>query len=602
LGFSLAAAVFFYGGTPFLRGLVEEVRLRRPGMMTLVSLSITVAFAYSTASTFFVKGKEFFWELATLIDVMLLGHLIEMRSVLGASRALEAIAGLMPHTAHLLHGEHVMDVPIERLKPGDLVLVRPGERIPADGLVVEGRSEVDESMLTGESRPVPKGVGDEVLAGSLNSEGALTVKVGRTGSETTLGQIMGLVEEALRSRSRAQDIADRAAFFLTLLAIVAATATFLAWMLSRGVLPFAVERAVTVMVVTCPHALGLAIPLVVARATGIGAGQGLLIRNRAAFEALNGVDVVVFDKTGTLTEGRFEVAEILPAPGRFGEEVLTLAASLERGSGHPMAKGIVAEAERKGLPLLKVERLRVLPGLGVEGFVNGRRVLVGRPELMGEENVKVPDGLSRRMREALGWGRSVVLVAEEGTAVGAIAMRDAVREESKEAISALKRMGVEVVMLTGDAEEVAKGVAEELGIGRYFARVLPEEKAGMIRRLKGEGKRVAMVGDGVNDAPALVEADVGIAIGAGTDVAVESADVVLVRNDPRDVVFAISLSRATYRKMVQNLAWAAGYNALAIPLAAGALYKAGILLSPAVGAMLMSASTVIVAVNARMLK
>ncbi len=597
--FALSTAVYLYGGWPFLLGLVEELRRRMPGMKVLIGVAISTAYLYSGLIVFGFPGKPFFWELATLIDIMLLGHWIEMKSVLGASRALEEMVKLLPSTAHLLKNGSVIDVPVEELKPGDRVLVKPGEKIPVDGLVVEGRSSVNEAMLTGESKPVEKKPGDNVIAGAINGEGSLVVEVTRTGADTYLSQVIELVKKAQESRSRTQDLANRAAFLLTVIALSGGALTFLAWQLLKGDVAFALERAVTVMVIACPHALGLAVPLVVAVSTSLAARNGFLIRQRDAFERARELQAVVFDKTGTLTKGEFGVTDIVVMGAHDEEQILKLAASLEAKSEHPIAQGIVRAAEERGLGLEGVEDFKALPGRGVEGKVNGRLVRVVSPGYL-EEN-----GMAEYLEKAkhlLEQGKTVVFVLEDGKPLGAIALADMIRDESREAVRMLKEMGVKCIMLTGDNKSVARWVSEELGLDEYYAEVLPHEKAEVIKRLQERGLRVAMVGDGINDAPALVQADVGIAIGAGTDVAIESADIVLVRNDPRDVAAVIRLARKTYRKMMENLLWATGYNAFALPLAAGVLYSVGILLTPAVGAALMSLSTVIVAINARLLK
>ncbi len=594
--FGLSSGVYFYGGWPFLKGLFSELRTRRPGMMTLIAVAITTAYGYSSLVTFGLPGKVFFWELATLIDIMLLGHWIEMRSVLGASRALEELARLMPSTAHrLLPNGKTEEVPLADLRPGDRVLVRPGEKIPADGRVLEGQSAVNEAVVTGESRPVEKKPGDEVIGGAINGEGSLVVEITRTGAESFLSQVIELVRQAQESKSRTQDLANRAAFWLTLIALSGGAVTFLIWWaLMRRDLAFALERTVTVMVITCPHALGLAVPLVVAVSTALAAKRGLLIRNRAAFERARNLTAVVFDKTGTLTEGRFGVTRVLSWEGLSPEEVLRLAASVETHSEHPIARA-VAEASSEKDP---VEDFKALPGRGARARVSGREVLVVSPGYLREKGLNPPEEALKLSAQ----GQTVIFVLVEGRLVGAIGLSDRVRPESRSAIKALKDRGIRCFMLTGDNARVARAVAEELGLDEFFAEVLPQEKAQKIREVKARGEIVAMTGDGVNDAPALAEADVGIAIGAGTEVAIETADIVLVRNNPEDVVTIIDLARATYRKMLQNLFWATGYNAVAIPLAAGVLYKYGVLLSPAVGAVLMSLSTVIVALNARLLK
>ncbi len=608
--FALSLFIYIYGGRPFLEGMAREFRSKNPGMMTLIGLAISVAFFYSSAVTFGLQGRTFYWELATLIDIMLLGHYIEMRSVLGASRALEELVKLMPTEAHLITGSDIREVPVSGLKPGDLVLVKPGEKIPVDGTVVEGETSVDESMLTGESNPVYKGPGSEVIGGSVNLEGSLKVRVRRTGEESYLMQVLELVRRAQESRSRTQDLANRASFWLTVLSITVGAITFVAWLLMGMPSVFSLERTVTVMVITCPHALGLAIPLVIAVSTSLSARKGILVRDREAFERAKNVEIVVYDKTGTLTEGRFVVTDVIPMAEDEGkgrdedgvgswseEDVLRYAAALESRSEHPIARGIVEEAERRNISFGEASEFRAIPGKGAEGLVEGRKVTVASPKLLQELGIEHDE----EVREVMEQGKTVVMLLVDGKPVGALALADRVRDESREAVAKLKERGIRVFMLTGDNSKVARWVSEELGLDGYFAEVLPHEKAEKVEELRKQGV-VAMVGDGINDAPALVQADVGIAIGAGTDVAIESADIVLVRNDPRDVIEVIDLASKTYGKMVQNLAWATGYNAIAIPLAAGILYPWGILLSPAVGAVLMSLSTVIVAVNARFLR
>jgi Cu2+-exporting ATPase len=601
--FVLATLIFFYGGSVFLRSAVGELRARMPGMMTLVALGISAAYVYSAATSFFVEGEGFYWELATLVEVMLLGHWIEMRSIGRASEALEELAKLLPDTAERVRGERIESVPTSELAPGDLVLVRPGARVPADGEVVEGESHVDEAMLTGESRPVGKASGADVIAGSVNEEGALRVKVTAIGEETALAGIIRLVEEAQSSKSRAQDVADRAAMWLFYVAVASGTLTALGWWLlaSGRSADFVVERAVTVVVIACPHALGLAVPLVVAISTSLSARGGLLVRNRLALENARDVDVVVFDKTGTLTRGELGVVGIA-ADGRSEQDVLAIAAGLEANSEHALARAIVAEAERRGVKPTRVDSFEALTGRGVRGSIGGRAVHIGGPRLLESLGA---DGRSSLRDEAARWsteGKTVVSLVEDGEVTATFALADVIREESKEAVAQLKGMGIEVAMITGDSKDVARWVAEELGVDVHFAEVLPEQKAERVKELQARGKVVAMVGDGVNDAPALVQADVGVAIGAGTDVAIESADVILVRDDPRDVARVVELSRATYRKMIQNLAWATGYNAVALPLAAGVLAPVGVLLPPAAGALLMSVSTVVVAFNAQLLR
>ncbi len=596
----LSTVVFFYGGLFFIKGMLDELRLRRPGMMTLIGVAISVAFLYSL-STLVFGGKEFFWELTTLIVVMLWGHWIEMKSVLGASRALEELVKLMPTKANLIKNGEIVEVHVSELKPGDLVLVKPGEKIPADGVVVEGITHVNEAMLTGESKPVPKSVGDRVIGGAINMEGSLKVRVEKTGEETYLSQVLKLVKEAQESKTRLQDMADRVAFYLTVVAIGVGVLAFLAWISLRGDLQFAVERAVTVMVIACPHALGLAIPLVVAISTSYSARNGILVRNRLALETIRDVDAVVFDKTGTLTEGRFGVSDVV-SPNMPELELLKLTASVEKNSEHVIAQAIVEDAQSKGVPLPEVKNFRAVPGKGVVGEVEGRNVAVGTKLLMEELGVDMSGEILNRLKELESQGKTAVLVAVEGKLAGAVALSDRVRPESYEAVSELKKRGKRVVMITGDSEEVARYVAQELGIDEFFARVLPHQKAEKVKELQGRGMKVAMVGDGINDAPALVQADVGIAIGSGTDVAIESADIILVKNDPRDVVKVMKLSVITVKKMVQNLFWAAGYNVITIPLAAGVAVPWGVILKPAVGAIFMSASTVIVAINAMLMR
>jgi len=597
--FAFASAVYFYGGWPFLTGLVDELRKRLPGMMTLIALAISVAYAYSALVVFGLPGSVFFWETATLIDIMLLGHWIEMRSVLGASRALEQLVRLLPVEAHRLRPDgSIEEVPLEAVQPRDRVLVKPGEKIPIDGLVVAGRSSVNQAMLTGESQPVEKGEGDEVIGGAVNGEGSITVEVRRTGGDTYLAQVVDLVRKAQETRSRTQDLANRAALWLTLIAVGGGTLTLLAWLGAGRDFSFALERMVTVMVITCPHALGLAVPLVVAVSTALSARNGLLIRDRSAFERARELDAVVFDKTGTLTEGRFGVTDIVPLDGRTEQDVLRFAGALESRSEHPIAAGVVRAAVERGVSFPAPEDFAAIPGKGAQGTVDGVAVKVVSPGFLKEHALAVADQRIARLAEQ---GKTVVYVLADARPVGAIALADIIRPESRDALGRLKAMGIKPIMLTGDSAAVARWVAAELGLDDYFAEVLPDQKAARIEEVKRRGLTVAMVGDGVNDAPALVAADVGIAIGAGTDVAIESADIVLVRSDPRDVPTIVQLARATYRKMVQNLWWATGYNAVAIPLAAGVLARAGIVLSPALGAVLMSASTVVVALNAQLL-
>ena len=598
LGFLFSSLIYFYGGWPFLKGLVNELKKKSPGMMTLISLAVTVAYVYSASVVFGLQGKIFFWELATLIDIMLLGHWIEMKSVMGASRALEELARLMPSEAHKIIDEaQIVDVPLNKLSPGDQVLVKPGEKVPVDGVVVSGESSVNESMLTGESKPVFKGQGDKVIGGAINEEGSLIIKVQRTGKDSFLSQVIELVKQAQESKSKTQDLANRAAFWLTMVAIFAGGVTFFVWtaMLQKD-LAFALERTVTVMVITCPHALGLAVPLVVAVSIALSASRGLLIRNRAAFEKARNLQAVIFDKTGTLTKGEFSVTDVVIFNQSMStDELLNFAGSVEMHSEHPIARAISNKAKNK----IEVKEFKAIPGKGAAGKVDDRQIMVVSPNYLKEKNLQVDYEL---VSELFDQGKTVVYVLENSTVLGAIALADEIRPESFEAIRTLHRMGIKTIMLTGDNPKVARFVSQKLGLDQYFAEVLPEQKADKVKEIQNQGYIVAMTGDGVNDAPALATADVGIAIGAGTDVAVETADIVLVNSNPLDAVAIISLARATYRKMVQNLIWATGYNALAIPLAAGVLYSAGIVLSPAMGAVLMSLSTVVVAFNARLLK
>ncbi|MDD1682370.1 MAG: cadmium-translocating P-type ATPase [Methanoregula sp.] len=595
---ALASAVYFYGGYPFLKGIVRELRARTPGMMTLIAVAISVAYFYSAAVVFGLKGEGFFWELATLIDIMLLGHWIEMKSVLGASRALEELVKIMPQDAHLLKAHETTTVKVSELLPGDRVLIKPGEKVPVDGVIIDGSSSMDESLLTGESKPVSKHPGDKVIGGAINGEGSVVAEVNKTGKETYLNQVITLVQQAQESKSRAQDLANRAALYLVIIALGVGTITFTGWLVLGQELGFAIERAATVMVIACPHALGLAVPLVIAVSTALAAQSGLLIRERQAFERAKDIQAIVFDKTGTLTEGKFGVTDILPLGHLSEEEVVQLAATLEANSEHPIAKGIVEVATDRHISLVPTEKFHAIPGKGIEALVAGRNMKVVSPGYLKENHIGITD---QRVEIISRQGKTVVFLLEDEQPVGVLALADIIRKESKEAMSRLKSMGIKCMMLTGDNRFVAQWVAEEIGLDEYFAEVLPHEKSDKIKEIQ-KRYTVAMVGDGINDAPALVQADVGIAIGAGTDVAVESADIVLVRNDPRDVAAIVGLSKKTYAKMFQNLVWATGYNTVAIPLAAGVLFGYGILLTPAMGAVLMSASTVIVAINARLLR
>jgi P-type Cu2+ transporter len=595
-------AVFLYGGTPFLRGAVRELRERVPGMMTLISLAISVAFLFSIAVTLGYPGMSLWDELSTLVVIMLLGHWIEMRSISQAQGALQELAKLLPSEAQRVSGDRIERVPLAALGEGDVVLVSPGDAIAADGIVRQGASTVNESMLTGESRPVEKTEGDKVIAGTINGNGSLRVEVTGTGDRTTLASIGRLVAQAQSSRSRAQALADRAAFALTLIAIGSAIATLVVWLALGATPAYTIERVVTVLVIACPHALGLAIPLVIAISTTLGARSGLLVRNRRGLEEARMLDTVVFDKTGTLTRGEFRVVEIATDGTLSDTEALALAAAVERDSEHTIARGIVQSAEERGLRIPAVLDFRALPGRGVEARLDGRVLAVGGPALLRQLGTNASAAMAELAKRAAERSEATVYLVTDGVPRAAFAVADAVREESLEAIRRLHEQHVSVAMLTGDAKAVAEAVAKELDIDTVIAEVLPEQKVEKIQELERAGKRVAMVGDGVNDAPALVSANVGIAIGAGTEVAVEAGDVVLIRSDPRDVSRLIALSRASYRKMRQNLWWAAGYNIVAIPLAAGVLQPWGIVLSPAAGAVLMSLSTIIVAANAQLLR
>jgi Cu2+-exporting ATPase len=594
--------VFLYGGPVFLKGGLAELKDRRPAMMTLISLAIVVAFAFSVAVTLGFPGTPLWEELATLVTVMLLGHWIEMRSIFQASGALEELARLLPRTAFRLASEATEEVPISELRADDRVLIRPGAAVPADGVVESGKSDVNEAMLTGESASLRKVEGDRVIAGTVNGSGSLRVRVTGTGEQTALAGIMRLVEQAQRAKSRAQALADRAAFALTWVALGSAAVTAVAWMALGAQPAFTVERVVSVLVIACPHALGLAVPLVIAISTTMGAKGGLLVRDRRGLEEARSLDVVVFDKTGTLTLGQHRVVDARAFTGVTADEALRLAAALERDSEHPVGRAIVTSAAEKGLGIPAAADFQAISGQGVRGRVEGRTLQIGGPNLLRSLSLIPPAALAEAAGSYAARGQGAIYLIEGGRVLAVFAVADAIRPESREAVDALHRMGIDVVMITGDARAVADAVGEALGIDTVLAEVLPEQKAERIRELQRQGKRVAMVGDGVNDAPALVTADVGIAIGAGTDVAVEAGDVVLVRSDPRGVPRIVRLSRASYRKMTQNLWWAAGYNVFAIPLAAGVLAGRGFLLPPALAALLMSGSTVIVAINAQLLR
>lgn len=592
--------IFFYGGLVFLKSAKAELAARQPGMMTLISMAISVAFVYSSLVTLkLVSGMDFWWELATLVTIMLLGHWLEMASVESAQGALNELAKLLPDEAELIEHGKSRTVKVSELRVGDTILVRPGAQVPIDGKVIKGESEINESMLTGESKPVKKVVGAEVIGGTINANGALTVEVMKIGTDTALAGIMKLVEDAQTSKSKTQVLADKAAFYLTFVALGAALLTWIGWWLAGAQPGFIFERVVTVLVIACPHALGLAIPLVTAISTTLAAKNGLLVRERMALESARNIDVVLFDKTGTLTKGEQGVVDIL---AKDKGRTLSLAAALERESEHPIAKAIFQYAHDQNVPETHTTDFSALSGRGVRAKAGGKMVYVGGPRLLEELKLKLDSELQKAAEEASTDGKTVVYVVEDKTVLGAIMLADVIREESKEAVARLHDMGKRVAMLTGDSKGVAAWVAKELGIKEYFAEVLPENKAETVKKLQADGSRVAMVGDGVNDAPALTQANIGIAIGAGTDVAIESAGIVLASSDPRGVAKIVTLSKATYRKMLQNLTWATGYNALAIPLAAGVTSAVGFVLSPALGAVLMSLSTIIVAINAQFLR
>ena len=593
----LSSVVFFYGGWPFLKGWFDEMKAWKPGMMTLIGFAITVAYIYSLATVFGLEGMDFFWELATLILIMLLGHWIEMKSIAGASRELELLVQLMPSDAHLVHGDHIMDVETESLKEKDLILIKPGEKVAADGVIIEGESYLNESMLTGESKPVEKKKGQTVIAGSINGNGSLKIRVAHSAKDSYLSQVIKLVQDAQRSKSKTQLLADRAAQWLTLIAIVAGVATFLFWYLDGKELAFAIERMVTVIVICCPHALGLAVPLVVAKSTALSAQKGLLIKNRTAFENSRKVTTVVFDKTGTLTVGKFEVSKIVSLTKDVDEKgIIRLASALEQNSEHPIATGILQKAKDINVSIPSPQNFNAITGKGVEAVVENKNVKVVSPGYLKENNIVLPKGFRTDAAE------TIVFVLVEDELVGYISLSDSIRPESKDAIETLHKNNIKSVLLTGDNKQVAEAVSKKLGIDSFYAEVLPHQKLEKIRELQGKGEYVAMTGDGVNDAPALAQANVGIAVGSGSDIAAETAGIVLVNSNPKDIVSLIQFGKATYRKMIQNLIWATGYNVVALPLAAGVLYKMGILLSPAMGAVLMSVSTIVVAINASLLK
>ncbi|MCT4791070.1 MULTISPECIES: heavy metal translocating P-type ATPase [Exiguobacterium] len=596
----LSTIVYFYGGWPFLKGSLDEMKQKNPGMMMLIALAISVAYFYSVGIILGLgEGHDFFWELATLIDIMLLGHWIEMKSIMGASNALQELVKLLPSIAHRIDDEKIEDIEVSELQTGDVILIKPGEQIPVDGKIIKGATTVDESMLTGESLPIEKKMDDNVIAGSINQEGSLTVETKNTGEGTYLSKVIELVSEAQASKSKTQNLANRAAKILFYVAVFAGVLTFIIWLALGYPLSIAIERMVTVMVISCPHALGLAAPLVVSVSTALSAKKGLLIRNRTQFEEARKLDAIIFDKTGTLTQGNFGVTDLVPIDEISSNELLRLAAGVERSSQHPLAKGVVKRAEELQLSLPSIEDFMSITGVGLEGKVEGTLIRVVSPRYIRQEKITIDELAFEKLSEE---GKTVIFVLKNKQLLGMIALADLVREEAKETVTALKNKGINSIMLTGDNKKVAHWVAKQLGIDEVHAEVLPDDKSRQVKNIQLEGRKVAMVGDGINDAPALAQADVGIAIGSGTDVAVETADIVLVRSNPKDVLSILELSRSTYNKMIQNLWWAAGYNIITIPLAAGVLAPYGVILSPAIGAVLMSLSTVIVAVNARMLK
>ena len=597
--FIFSSIVFFYGGLPFLKGSLNELKNKMLGMMTLISLAIAVAYFYSMAVTFGLAGEVFFWELATLIDIMLLGHWLEMKSVMGASRALEKLSQLIPDKAHLIKDNQIIEINTPELKKGDMILIKPGEKIPSDGVVMQGESFVNESMLTGESKPVAKKAGSKVIGGSINEDGSLQIKIEGVSEETYLSKVINLVKSAQASKSKTQVLADKAAFGLTIIAIIAGAVTFGAWLMADYTLAFAIERAATVLIIACPHALGLAVPLVVAISTTLSAQNGLLIRNKTAFENSRRISTIVFDKTGTLTEGIFTLVKIHILDEAYTEdETLNIAASLEKNSEHPIARAIVKSADKTGKEIFNVQNFQAIKGKGIAGEIKEKSYILASPGYLKELKLNVPEKLKQTSATVV-----YLILKNTNKLIGAFALSDVIRKESDEAVKLLKREGIKIWMLTGDNAQVAREVSEELKLDGYFAEVLPDKKQDKIKELQAKGEYVAMVGDGINDAPALAQADIGIAIGSGTDIAAETADIILVNSNPKDIASLIMFGKATYRKMAQNLIWATGYNVIAIPLAAGVLYSSfGILLSPALGAVFMSFSTIIVAINAKTLR
>ena len=595
---ALSSVIYFWGGWPFLKGFITEIKKKGPGMMTLIAMAISVAYFYSTATVFGLKGMDFFWELATLIVIMLLGHWLEMKSVLGASKALQLLVSMMPAEAHRVKSDgQVEDIKLEALKKEDIILIKPGEKVPADGIIVEGSSYLNESMLTGESKPVKKEKENKVIGGSINGNGSLKIKVEHTGKDSYLNKVIKLVEEAQKAKSKMQNFSDRAAKWLTYIALSVGFGTLAVWLIAGYPFVFALERMVTVMVIACPHALGLAIPLVVAISTAVSAQNGLLIRNRTAFEESRKITALLFDKTGTLTTGVFGVTRFETVNTEFSkDEILRLACALEQTSEHPIAVGIINKVKEHKVNIPKAEKFNAITGKGVEAMVEGKSVKVVSPGYLKDKNLTIPEGAYSSKAE------TVVFVLVDDKLTGYIALADAIRPESAEAIQVFKNNGIKVLMATGDNETVAKAVSDELKLDGYYSEVLPHQKVEIVKELQSKGEFVAMTGDGVNDAPALAQSDVGIAVGSGTDVAAETADIILVNSNPKDIANLILFGKATYKKMVQNLVWATAYNSFAIPLAAGVLYSKGFVLGPAVGAVLMSLSTIIVAINAQLLK
>ena len=599
--FIFSSIIFFYGGLVFIKGSVSEIRNKLPGMMTLISLAIITAYVYSVATQFWISGEGFFWELATLVSIMLLGHWLEMASIMKAENAIDAIAKLLPDTAEIIKDGKSKKVKVSQLKANDIVLVRPGSSVPVDGQVVEGRSLINESAITGESKPITKNIGDAVVAGTINQDGSLMVAVTKVGEETTMAGIMRLVKEAQSSKSNVQVLADKAAFVLTIIAISASIISFIYWLVTKDV-SFALERAVTVLIVACPHALGLAIPLVISISTTLSAKNGILVRNRLALEDARKIDWVLFDKTGTLTNGEFNVTDIWSANNYDSDQILKLLASLEQTSEHTIAMGIINEASKKDLDLLKIDHFSAIPGLGVRAEINGSKYAAVSYRYLIENKLDIPANFKKEAKLAAESGKTEVYLIHEKLVIGGVALADTLRGQAISTIRQLESQGVKTAMVTGDSKAVADYIAKELKLSNYFAEVMPKDKAVIVKQLQEQGRKVSFVGDGVNDAPSLAQADVGIAIGNGTDVAIKSADIILARNDPKNVPFLIDISKSTYRKMVQNLIWATGYNIVAIPLAAGVLYNYGVTLSPAVGAVLMSLSTIVVAINAQLLR